>query len=529
MERDRRSALPPATLKRLYLNQRAENLDKLPSWDAPDNVLLMQGFEWHMPADQAHWRRLQRILPDLKEIGVDNIWIPPGCKAMEPEGNGYDIYDLYDLGEFDQKGTRATKWGTKEELLELSLAAQDLGIGLYWDAVLNHKAGADFTERFMAVEVDPQQRNLEIGRPKEIEGWVGFDFPGRGDLYSSMKYHWQHFNGVDWDQAQQKNAIYKIKGPNKNWAKDVGHEFGNYDYLMFANLDYSNAEVKNDLLQWGEWIGTQIPLKGMRLDAAKHMSAAFQKDFVDHVRQTQGADFFVVSEYWLCDLNVLLDFLKKMEDRVYLYDALLLDRFSKMSRTEGADLRLILRDTLVQKKPQNAITFVTSHDTQPGQMLAAPVAAFFKPLAYALVLLQDKGQPCVFYGDLYGIRKNVKRPMVPACHGRLPILTRARKLYAYGEQQEYFDERNCIGFVRYGNRRHPAGLACVMSNAGPAQKRMFVGRRHAGEQWTDILQWHPETVTIDKDGYGLFPVSKKSVSVWVNSEAEGRDTLNRRL
>jgi alpha-amylase len=75
---------------------------------------------------------------------------------MDPCGNGYDVYDLYDLGEFDQKGSRATKWGTKEELLELTAAARDLSVGVHWDAVLNHKAGADSTERFLAVQVDSE-------------------------------------------------------------------------------------------------------------------------------------------------------------------------------------------------------------------------------------------------------------------------------------------------------------------------------------------------------------------------------------
>ena len=64
------------------------------------------------------------------------------------------MYDLYDLGEFDQKGSRSTKWGSKEELISLSSKAQEVGIGLTWDAVLNHRAGGDFTERCKAVEVD---------------------------------------------------------------------------------------------------------------------------------------------------------------------------------------------------------------------------------------------------------------------------------------------------------------------------------------------------------------------------------------
>ena len=62
-------------------------------------------------------------------------------------GNGYGIYDLYDLGEFDQKGSVATKFGTKDDLLSLSRKAKELGIDLLSDAVLNHNAGADNKER----------------------------------------------------------------------------------------------------------------------------------------------------------------------------------------------------------------------------------------------------------------------------------------------------------------------------------------------------------------------------------------------
>lgn len=76
------------------------------------------------------------------------------CQSETAQGNGYDVYDIYDLGEFDQKGSRATKWGTKDELLELSSKGKEIGIGLYWDAVLNHKAAADKKEKVRVVEVD---------------------------------------------------------------------------------------------------------------------------------------------------------------------------------------------------------------------------------------------------------------------------------------------------------------------------------------------------------------------------------------
>ena len=116
---------------------------------------MMQAFEWYVPADQRHWQRLRDALAGLKATGVDNVWIPPGCKASSQQGNGYDIYDLYDLGEFDQKGGVSTKWGSKADLLQLVEKAEEVGIGLIWDAVLNQKAGADRTEACQVVEVDP--------------------------------------------------------------------------------------------------------------------------------------------------------------------------------------------------------------------------------------------------------------------------------------------------------------------------------------------------------------------------------------
>lgn len=117
---------------------------------------MLEAFEWYIPHDGRHYQRLQSALPDLKQIGIDNLLLPPGCKAMHPSGNGYDIYDLYDLGEFDQKGSVATKWGSKKDLVTLGQAAEELGMGVYWDAVLNHKAGADRKEKCLAVTVDPK-------------------------------------------------------------------------------------------------------------------------------------------------------------------------------------------------------------------------------------------------------------------------------------------------------------------------------------------------------------------------------------
>lgn len=120
-----------------------------------ENGVLLQAYEWNVPADQKHWQRLLGALESYKHVGITTVWIPPACKASGgATGNGYDIYDLYDLGEFDQKGSVSTKFGSKDELLKLKDKVKELGLGIYFDAVLNHKAGADHTERCRVVEVD---------------------------------------------------------------------------------------------------------------------------------------------------------------------------------------------------------------------------------------------------------------------------------------------------------------------------------------------------------------------------------------
>lgn len=54
-----------------------------------------------------------------------------------------------------------------------------------------------------------------------------------------------------------------------------------------------------------------------------------------------------------------------------------------------------------------------------------------------------------------------------------------------------------------------------MSNAGPGEKRMHVGKMHAGEVWTDVLGWEKDEVVIGHDGFGTFICPGTSLSVWV--------------
>ncbi|KAK3385763.1 alpha-amylase-like protein [Podospora didyma] len=490
----------------------------------PANQTMVQGFEWYMPADFQHWRRLadDAIVP-LSQLGVTSLWLPPASKAAWPQGNGYDTYDLFDLGEFDQKGARHTKWGSKEELQRLVDVASGHGIKVLFDAVLNHKAAADYSERVVATKVDPKDRTRPVkGQDEEyeIEAWTGYRFPGRGDAHSPLKWNKKHFTGIDYDSKAGEKGVWKFKG--KEWAEDVDEELGNYDYLMFADVDHKHPEVRRDLFHWVSWLSAQMKhqIGGLRLDAIKHFSFAFLRDLLAHIDNSVNPYWFIVGEYWREDSEFLAHFIEYMNHRLSLFDVQLVSNFSRVSLLEEkGDLRTIFDDALVVWKPENAV--------QLGQSLETPVAPFFIPLAYSLILLRaNAGLPCVFWSDLYGSFGPHNKFAPPTSGGQvLPRMMLARQRWAYGTQVDYFDDPNCIGFTRFGHplRSRGDGLAVVMTNSWTyASKRMCVGARHAGEVWTDVLRLCPGEVVIDSSGFGVFPVGFRSVAVWVDRKAHGR-------
>ncbi|EXJ61117.1 hypothetical protein A1O7_05270 [Cladophialophora yegresii CBS 114405] len=511
--------------------------------DLSENGTLFQAFEWYLPSPASednipgtsYYAVLESILPHLSAMGVSHIWIPPGCKATSVQDAGYGVYDLWDLGEFDAKNDgnpKRTRWGSRAELERLCAKANELGIGILWDAVLNHKAAADVKETSWGVKVDPKDRTKVLSKVHELETWTKFTFPGRGTKYSDMKYNWTHFSGVDYDSRNKEHGIFKFVGEGKrsDWAHDVSKELGNYDYLMFADIDHSHPAVRTDILNWGAWITSRLNLGGMRLDAIKHYSLSFIADFIAHLDSAtpHGSKLFYVGEYWDADTDVLEKVIKRFHGRLHLFDVQLVYTFSDFSKGRKHDLRTIFDGTLVSRDHAHAVTFVANHDTQETQSLAAPVEEWFTPLAYALILLREQGgSPCVFWGDVFG--NHGPRPRLPACGGKLARIIVARKLYAYGPQREYFDSSDCIGWTRLGHksRSNGAGLAVIMTNSWDRRfKRMFVGHRHIGEKWRDVLGWDDREVAIDSRGFGTFPVGHRSVGVWTHDKAPEFDKIS---
>jgi alpha-amylase len=245
-------------------------------------------------------------------------------------------------------------------------------------------------------------------------------------------------------------------------------------------------------------------------------------EWIDELKKDCGRDFLIISENWnIVDVEELEHYIEITGGRTQLFDSLLHHNFY-LASTGGKDYDLdkIFENTLVQRNPQLAITFVDNHDSQPLQALESFIDFWFRPLAYALILLREQGIPCVFFTDIYNANYEDEGKFIELV--ALPELSqflKARQHLAYGEQHDYLDHNNCIGWMRAGDEEHPnSGLAVLMSNGEEGFKAMEMGKSFSGKLFIDSLGKRKEEVLIDENGFGEFFCNAGSVSVWVLKE-----------
>jgi len=496
------------------------------------NITLIQYFHWHITPEENLWNFAAKEAPRLGWMGITHAWLPPAYKSADGVNEpGYAVYDHFDLGEFDQKGTVRTRYGTKDEYLNAIKALHDNGVGVLADIVINHKQGGDEKEKVPVQQVDSENRNMAVGEPKEIEAYTHFSFPGRKGKYSDYKWDWQSFTGVDACEEDGSHCIFLIRnGYGDEWERVSGEEKENFDYLMGSDIEFRNPHVKDEIKWWGRWYVETASLDGFRLDALKHIDPAFISEWLDHLKDHFRKDFLTIGEYWQNDAGELKQYIDVTGGRVHLLDVPLHFNFVDASLA-GADydLRTIFDNSLLQIAPERSITFIDNHDTQPLQALESPVDFWFKPHAYALTLLREAGIPCVFFPSLYGAKysdKNSEGETVEIEIIGVPDLYKmliTRKELSFGIQRDYFDDANVLGWTREGVDDKPdSGLAVILTNSQATSKTMELGKRNANKVFVDIYGGRTEKVTTDENGVAEFFVNERYVSVWIREEALGR-------
>ena len=145
---------------------------------------------------------------------------------------------------------------------------------------------------------------------------------------------------------------------------------------------------------------------------------------------------------------------------------------------------------------------------------------WFKPLAYSIILLRRDGYPCIFSADYYGAKykdfgKDGEEYEIdmPSHRWIIDKFIEARKKYAYGDQYDYFDHPNCVGWTHQGDEDHKGGVAVLLSNGDDGIKNMQTPSPNT--RYIDITEHITEPVETNDEGWGEFRCPAGSVSVWV--------------
>ncbi|VFS54878.1 Alpha-amylase precursor [Kluyvera cryocrescens] len=283
------------------------------------NPTLLQCFHWYYPAGGELWPEVAALAPNLNEIGINMILAAAGQqrgvrRLFRP---AMTAYDLFDLGEFDQKGSVATKYGDKAQLLEAISALQQHEIAVLMDVVLNHKMGADEKERIRVQRVNAEDRTQIDEEIIECEAWTRYYFPVREGKYSQFVWDYKCFSGIDHIENPDEDGIFKIVNDytGEGWNDQVDDEMGNFDYLMGENIDFRNHAVTEELKYWARWMLEQTHCNGFPARCGETYPAWFYKEWIEHVQEVAPQPLFIVAEYWSHEVDKLQQYIAQVEGK----------------------------------------------------------------------------------------------------------------------------------------------------------------------------------------------------------------------
>jgi alpha-amylase len=439
--------------------------------------VMLQAFYWDCPRAEDKefqwWNTIRQEIPALAKTGFTALWLPPVHKAANLMGPsmGYDPYDYYDLGEFDQKGSIPTWFGTKKELLALIKEAHQKGMEVIADIVINHNSGAD------AQEVNPI-----TGQTR----WTLFDPKSR-----KFPRSWQSFH------------------PNM---------YESWDEMTFGDmpdLSHRDPYVYAELLKLARWLIERIGFDGFRYDFVKGYGANTITAIQEYRYLRAGAPFTIygVAEFW--------DNARAIENWVDLanfsnsnpvdaFDFPLREMLKALCDQYGFSLRsLATWETVLQKQPQLVVTFVENHDLRDE---GRPIVND-KLLAYSYILTHE-GYPCVFWHDYF----NYNLALEDTSNG-IAALIKAHEKYAGGAAQTLYLDDDLYVMQRTGFGDKP-GLIYVLNNRGDDWRGTWVNTQWQNTTFEPVAWWgkndrsRPVNQSTGSDGRAPFFAPARGYAVY---------------
>ena len=221
------------------------------------NDVMMQAFYWNVPVDTANkngswWDTLRIKASSLSSAGFTGLWIPPPSKGnWGIEDMGYGLFDHYDLGNYNQKGSTETRFGSRSELNSMISTMHSNNVKVYADVILNHVYG-DEAER----EVNPAVKSY-VFNEAYTNGSQHTPYPtneitwkipnaGTGDYYIQIAGYMLNWSASYTERGYDVYIDWTGTGPNgtNTWESEPNNGSGQYNVFpgsgrtVQAHIDY---------------------------------------------------------------------------------------------------------------------------------------------------------------------------------------------------------------------------------------------------------------------------------------------------
>ncbi len=320
----------------------------------------------------------------LKDLGVTNIWLMPFNES--PSYHGYDVEDYYSVEK---------DYGTLEDFLNLTSKAEELGINIYMDLVLNHSSSTN---------------------PWFIQSYEDYVSNYQGEGSKKDWYNWSESGGSYMHNYKNSGCYYE----------------GNFSADM-PDFNLDNPEVRDEMENIIKtWIERGVD--GFRLDAVLYYygssNTTANNEFITWIKNTAEKykkDTYIVGEAWVSTQQGLTEYYKSKGDSFFNFPSSLNgsgnDTINNVVKG-FTDAKLFSKSIESKEKAQKAYNpngrtsyFLANHDMdRSSNNLTGDLA---KAAASLMILLP--GNPYLYYGEEIGL-KGVRTSESTDAERRLPII-----------------------------------------------------------------------------------------------------------
>lgn len=229
---------------------------------------------------------ITRRLDYIKGLGCNGLWISPPFKQNQDEPGSYHGYGIQDFLSIDPR------FGTTEDLRELTREAHARGMYVILDIVINHSGNVfDYEEPDHPYRAEGQYAFKDWHR---ASGSAPGSKPQRDDAV--------------WPIELQDPACFKRKGSLRDFMTAPMDEIVNADFFSLKDFDTTNPKVLDTLIKCYKYWITVADIDGYRIDTVRHVEPHACAIFCNAIREAAhriGKDNFMLFGEIIADDDLL--------------------------------------------------------------------------------------------------------------------------------------------------------------------------------------------------------------------------------